>query len=111
MTAKSIIAEIVSHANTLYKTAQGRRALLYTLAPRSRRHLTPTHIANLAETDEIRERTSKKDPVVRAGELRTAASEGLIEWVAKDGAVVASDPGGSLVITEIMLSADGGPPF
>lgn len=62
----------------------------------------------LAETDFVRAQTSKKDPSIRAEELRIAASEELVSWVAKEGATVANDTGGSLVITEVMLTAGGG---
>lgn len=67
-----------------------------------------TQIATLAETDPIRARTSKKDNEVRAAEIKRAASEDLLAWIAKSGAEVSQDPGGSLVVLEVMLSAEGG---
>jgi pumilio family protein 6 len=96
------------HASTLAKTSQGRRAILYPLMGRSRKHLTPAQIASLAETDGVRATTSKKDDAVRADEVRKACSEGLLEWVVKEGAMVSRDTGGSLVLTDILLFADGG---
>lgn len=56
----------------------------------------------------VRAKTSKKDDDLRTGEIRKAASESLLEWVAKNGAEVSRDPGGSLVVGEIMLYAEGG---
>lgn len=65
-------------------------------------------IATLAETDQTRARTSKKDDILRAAEIRKAASDGLLSWLAESGATVAREPGGSLVVCEVMLYADGG---
>jgi pumilio family protein 6 len=92
----------------LTTTPQGRRALFHLLVPRTRRHFTPAHIATLAETDEVRTRTSRKDANIREEEVRKAASEGLLEFVKDEGAKVGRETGGSLVIAEIMLYAEGG---
>jgi pumilio family protein 6 len=62
----------------------------------------------LTETDEVRARTSKKDASVREEEVRKAASEGLLEFVKDEGAKVGRETGGSLVVAEIMLYAEGG---
>lgn len=62
----------------------------------------------LAETDAARATTSKKDDTVRAEEIRKAASEPLLAWVTNKGAEAIRDPGGSLVVGEVMLHADGG---
>ena len=68
----------------------------------------PVQIASLAETDEIRSRTSKKSPTSREEEVRKAASEDLIHWVEESGEALIRDPGGSLVVGEVMLYAEGG---
>ncbi|KAF7977568.1 hypothetical protein HWV62_3374 [Athelia sp. TMB] len=107
MTAKSLISPLTSAASTLTTTPQGRRALFYLLVPRTRRHFTPAQIVTLSETDEVRARTSKKDANVREDELRKAASEELLQFVVEEGAKVSRETGGSLVVTEIMLYADG----
>ncbi|KAG1830439.1 armadillo-type protein [Suillus variegatus] len=107
LTAKSLVSDITTHAPTLINTPQGRRALFYLLVPRSRRHFTPAQIAIIADTDLIRSKTSKKSAVVREGEIRAAASEGLLKFVEDNGAEAARDTGGSLVVLEIMLYADG----
>lgn len=108
LTAKSLVSDITTHASTLINTPQGRRALFYLLVPRSRRHFTPAQIAIIAEIDSIRGKTSKKAADVREGEIRTAASEGLLNFVVDNGAEAARDTGGSLVVLDIMLHADGG---
>ncbi|GBE84550.1 ARM repeat-containing protein [Sparassis latifolia] len=107
LTAKSIVSEITASASSLYSSVQGRRSLLYLIAPRSRRHFTPPQIALLEETDVIRARTSKKDNALRALEIKRAASDSLLTWMAESGAEVARDKGGSLVVCEIMLAAEG----
>lgn len=108
LTAKSLVSDIVASAPLLYKSSQGRRSLIYLVAPRTRRHFTPAQIATIAETDATRAKTSKKDGALRASEILKAASEGLLDWVAQNGAEVSRDPGGSLVVLEVMLEADGG---
>ncbi|KAF6752057.1 armadillo-type protein [Ephemerocybe angulata] len=105
--AKTLVAEIVHVAPKLYTTVQGRRALLYLIMPRSRRHFTPAQIASLAETDAVREKTSKKSAESREAEIRKAASEGLISWVEESGKTLIRDPGASLVVADIVLYADG----
>lgn len=107
LSAKSVVADIVASASTLYPSPQGRRSLIYLIAPRTRRHFTPAQIALLEETDPIRAQTSKKDNAVRALEIKRAASEPLLAWITESGAEVSRDKGGSLVVCEIMLGAEG----
>lgn len=59
----------------------------------------------------MKAQTSKKDDSVRAAEIRKAASESLLEFVARHGKDAAMDTGGSLLVIEIMLQADGGTYF
>ncbi|EKM77539.1 hypothetical protein AGABI1DRAFT_77037 [Agaricus bisporus var. burnettii JB137-S8] len=105
--SKSLISEITTPANNIYEKPQGFRALVYLLAPRTRRHFMPAQIASLEETDAVRARTSKKDPEARADEIRKFASEALLNWITENGAKVAREPRGSLIVTEIMLYAEG----
>ncbi|KAG6810840.1 hypothetical protein H0H92_010104 [Tricholoma furcatifolium] len=107
LAAKSLIAEMTSPASKLIESPQGRRALFYLLVPRTRRHFTPVQINSLAETDETRSRTSKKEPAVREEEVRKFASEALLSWLEQNTATIIREPGGSLVAAEIMLFADG----
>lgn len=94
----------------LYTSPQGRRALLYLLVPRVSRHFTPAQSVLLAETDAVRARTSKKDEALRREEILKAASPALIELLEnrKRAEEMIREPGGSLLVTEIMLYADGG---
>ncbi|KAF8128340.1 armadillo-type protein, partial [Boletus edulis] len=107
LTAKTLVSDIISHASSLATSPQGRRSLLHLIVPRSRRHFTPAQIVMIAETDRIRAKTSKKDSVARETEIRKAASEGLLQFVVENGAETARDTGGSLLVQEIMLYAEG----
>lgn len=62
----------------------------------------------LAEIDSVRAQTSKKDSDVRCAEIRRAASDGLLSWIAENGAAISRDTGGCLVVCEVMLYAEGG---
>ena len=75
---------------------------------RSPRHFTPALIASLASTDAIREKTSKKDGRVRRDEVRRAVSDGYLAALMHDLEPMINDPGGSLVVGEVMLFAEGG---
>ncbi|EGO22720.1 hypothetical protein SERLADRAFT_356787 [Serpula lacrymans var. lacrymans S7.9] len=107
LTAKSLVSEIASRASVLSTTPQGRRSLFYLIVPRSRRHFTPAQTVTIADTDSTREKTSKKENKTREAEIRSAASETLLKFVEESGAEVARDTGGSLVVLEIMLFAEG----
>ncbi|KAL4080018.1 armadillo-type protein [Scleroderma yunnanense] len=107
LTAKSLVSDITSNAELFITSPQGRRSLFYLLVPRTRRHFTPSQIAVIAETDTIREKTSKKDNVLRTMEIRQAAGSGLLKFVEEKGAEIARDTGGSLVVLEIMLYSEG----
>lgn len=107
LTGKSLVAEMTAAAPTLCTTPQGRRSLLHLLNPRNPRHFPPALTSSLASTDHMRSKTSKKAPEIRTEEIRKAASEGLIAFVEKEGVKVSLDPGGSLVVAEIMLYAEG----
>ncbi|KAI0056139.1 ARM repeat-containing protein [Artomyces pyxidatus] len=105
--AKSLLPSITAHATKLHTSAAGRRTLLYPLIQRSRRHYTPAIIASLAETDAIREHTSKKSAEARAAEVRAAVSADLLSWLERSAAEVSRETGGSLLVIEIILEAEG----
>ncbi|TRM57377.1 armadillo-type protein [Schizophyllum amplum] len=106
--AKSVVATMTADTHTLSESTAGRRALLYLLVPRNRRHFTPAQIAALAETDAARGETSKKAPEIRAAEVRQAASPALLAWVAEHGAHAVRDTGPCILVTDIMLYAEDG---
>ncbi|KAF8344939.1 armadillo-type protein [Amanita rubescens] len=115
--AKSVVSSITSVLSStpkpgsktapLHTTPQGRRSLIHLLTPRTRRHFTPAQIALMEETDAIRDQTSKKPAALREEEVRKAASPDLVSWIAEKGESVVKETGGCLVITEIMLYAEG----
>ncbi|KAF7303694.1 PUM-HD domain-containing protein [Mycena indigotica] len=104
---KTLVPEITTPVNTLVETPQGRRAILYLLVPRTRRHFIPAQIASLAETDALRAQTSKKAVDVRQAEVRAGASEALLAWVKQKGGILLREPAASLVVAEIMLFTEG----
>ncbi|KAJ4469172.1 armadillo-type protein [Lentinula lateritia] len=122
------VASIITTSNTLntlVKSPQGRRAIIYLLIPRSRRYFTIAQIRALGDTDNARdgggstkqgngegatatgEGTSKKSPEVRQEEVRRGASEALLTWVKEQGAELAREAAESLIIADIMLHAEG----
>jgi len=63
---------------------------------------------SLVSTDPIRAKTSKKEEGVRRDEVRRAVSDGYLAAVVRDLEAMISDPGGSLLLGEVMLFAEGG---
>ena len=94
----------------LYTTPQGRRSLLYPIIVRSPRHFTPALINIISQTDVLRlsGKTSKKDAKAREEEVRKAIGSDLLRWIKEKGVEVVREPGGALVVTEVMLFAEGG---
>jgi len=90
----------------MHKT--GRRVLLYLVTPRSTRHFIPSTIKDLEATDATAAATSKKNKETRRKELRAAISPDMIKLVADQGEELMRDAGASLLVTEIMLEAEGG---
>ncbi|KAF8228348.1 ARM repeat-containing protein [Tricholoma matsutake] len=92
----------------LYTTPQGRRSLLYPIITRSPRHFTPSLIGTISQTDALRlsGKTSKKDTKAREEEVRKAVSADLMRWVKEKVAEVVREPGGALVVAEVMLFAE-----
>ncbi|KAG8834409.1 pumilio domain member 6 [Serendipita sp. 399] len=105
--AKSVLIDLATLASKLYMDANGRRALLYPLIYRSSRHITPAMATTLASTDSIRASTSKKDDDLRREEVRKAFSGDILNQVQLHAAKMIVDPGGSLLVTEVLLYADG----
>jgi len=112
MIHKSLLSGINSPpmVKKLYADANGRRALLYPLVGRSTRHFTPATIASIQITDEIREKagTSKKDETLRQEEIKKVISEDMLRAVQENAKEMILDPGGSLLVTEVLLYAEGG---
>lgn len=112
MISKSLISDLTSQTmvKKLYPDANGRRALLYPLVGRSTRHFTPASVASIKTTDDLREKagTSKKDDTLRREEIRKAVSDDMLKAVQENAKEMMLDPAGSLLVTEVLLYADGG---
>jgi pumilio family protein 6 len=82
---------------------------LYLLAGRKPRYFFKQVLDLLASGDEIRARTSKKDPELRFNELLEAISPDVIQFVAEHPEIVLQNYGSQLV-TETLISAKGKQP-
>lgn len=107
MMAKAILTEVAVLAPGLAMHKTGRRVLLYLVTPRSTRHFIPSTIKDLEVTDATAAATSKKNKDTRRKELRAAISPDMIKLVAEQGEELMRDAGASLLVTEIMLEAEG----
>ncbi|KAJ9125350.1 hypothetical protein QFC22_000310 [Naganishia vaughanmartiniae] len=108
MMGKAIIADIGQMAGDLALDKHGRKVLFYLIAPRSTRHFIPSTIAQLKQSDESAAKTSKKDKDIRRKELKAVMSPDLLKLVEDQGEQLLRDTGASILVTEILLSADGG---
>lgn len=100
--------DIGQSAGELAMDKQGRKVLLYLLAPRSSRHFIPSLVAVLKQADEAAAKTSKKDKDIRRKELKAVISPDLIKLVEEQGEELLRETSASLLVAEILLSADGG---
>ncbi|KAF9352865.1 pumilio domain member 6 [Mortierella sp. AD094] len=103
--SKAIIAEIVKEMEDIAKDKFGRRVILYLLAGRSPKYISPQNIELLAKGDIVRANTSKKDAQVRSAELRGYISPALISLVATKTRSLTSEPLACQVVLETMLHA------
>lgn len=102
------LQEIGQNAGELATDKQGRKVLLYLIAPRSSRHFIPSTVAQLKQVDEAAAKTSKKDKDIRRKELKEVISPDLIKLVEEQGEELLRETGSSLLVAEILLSAIGG---
>ena len=91
-------------------SAASRRSIAYLFVPRSTRHFTPALISSISDTDAIRSYTSKKEPEIRADEIRKAASTDLLPLLEQDNELIdyVTTAASSLVISDVLLESDGG---
>ncbi|KAH8823548.1 armadillo-type protein [Flagelloscypha sp. PMI_526] len=117
---KTLLPSITPFQNEdLAKNVIGRRAVLYPIVGRTKRHFLPAVIREIEATDAIVEKTSKKDNEVRRKELNEGWAGELIRWVEQKGETILSkiheseggdDSGANgsvLLISEICLEAIG----
>ncbi|KAG0232515.1 pumilio domain member 6 [Actinomortierella wolfii] len=104
---KAILSEIVKEMEDIAKDKFGRRVILYLLAGRSPKYLSPQNIDLLAKGDAVRATTSKKDAAVRSSELLNYISPALISLVATKARNLITEPLACQVVFETMLRATG----
>lgn len=118
LTSKSIFPELLSKdadkqvdnvilaANDL----NARTTLLYLFQGRSKALFPSSHASDLellAEIDQVRTTTSKKDPEIRRSELAKALSPELLQAIEKAAPALVSTSFGCQLITEVMFGAEG----
>ncbi|GBC45647.1 uncharacterized protein OCT59_013537 [Rhizophagus irregularis] len=85
----------------------GHRVILYLLAHRTKLYFSNETLRLLAQGDDIRTKTSKKDPAVRVNELCKAISPALIDYAQNNTSTMFSFTYSTQVLCEILLHADG----
>ncbi|KAG0016803.1 hypothetical protein BGZ82_000941, partial [Podila clonocystis] len=90
--SKAILTEIVKEMEDIAKDKFGRRVILYLLAGRSPKYISPQSIELLAKGDLVRANTSKKDAAVRSAELLGYISPALISLIASKARSLTSEP-------------------
>ncbi|KAI7823222.1 armadillo-type protein, partial [Gamsiella multidivaricata] len=105
--SKAILAEIIKEMEDIAKDKFGRRVILYLLAGRSPKYISPQNIELLAKGDAVRANTSKKDAAVRSAELLGYISPALISLIATKARSLTSEPLACQVVFETMLHAVG----
>ncbi|KAL1918605.1 uncharacterized protein VTP21DRAFT_2627 [Calcarisporiella thermophila] len=108
LVGKNILSEITKNIEEIANDKYGKRVLLYLLAGRHRKYFTPSVIDSLASGDDIRQKTSKKDPQVRQKELLAYVSQSLLDYVRDNTAELIKDStGGCFLVKEALLHAEG----
>ncbi|KAF9310694.1 pumilio domain member 6 [Podila horticola] len=105
--SKAILTEIVKEMEDIAKDKFGRRVILYLLAGRSPKYISPQSIELLAKGDLVRANTSKKDAAVRSAELLGYISPALISMIASKARGLTSEPLACQVVLETLLHATG----
>ncbi|KAG0020880.1 hypothetical protein BGZ81_009151 [Podila clonocystis] len=105
--SKAILTEIVKEMEDIAKDKFGRRVILYLLAGRSPKYISPQSIELLAKGDLVRANTSKKDAAVRSAELLGYISPALISLIASKARSLTSEPLACQVVLETLLHATG----
>ncbi|PBP19748.1 pumilio domain-containing protein [Diplocarpon rosae] len=118
LTAKLIFPELLSKDDSkqaenmvfLANDLNARTTLLYLFMGRSKALFPASHAADLAilaEIDQVRASTSKKDPEIRRSELAKALSPILLKAIAATAPNLVSTSFGSQFVTEILFGAEG----
>ncbi|KAF9430287.1 hypothetical protein BGZ94_007556 [Podila epigama] len=105
--SKAILSEIVKEMEDIAKDKFGRRVILYLLAGRSPKYISPQSIELLAKGDAVRANTSKKEAAVRSAELLGYISPDLISLIATKARSLMNEPLACQVVLETLLHATG----
>ncbi|CAG8476991.1 1662_t:CDS:2 [Diversispora eburnea] len=102
---KCIIDKMIKENSfeTILYNKYGHRVILYLLTGRSRMYFNYDTLKLLAQNDEIRVKTSKKDPIIRATELRKLITPALIQYSQNNTAKMLSNPYTTQILCETIL--------
>ncbi|KAI9282497.1 armadillo-type protein [Umbelopsis sp. AD052] len=107
LVSKAVLGELSKSMTELLQDKFSRRIYLYLLVGRNTKYFHPSTIQLISANDEVRSKTSKKDPEVRAKELLTATSSSMIDQVTEHTGELMREKMSSQVVREIMLHALG----
>jgi pumilio family protein 6 len=107
LVSKAVLGEMTKSMTSMLQDKFARRIYLYLLVGRNTKYFHPATIQLISGNDEIRSKTSKKDPEVRSKELLTATSPSLIEQVAENAGELMREKMSSQAVREIMLHTVG----
>ncbi|RUP51862.1 hypothetical protein BC936DRAFT_145038 [Jimgerdemannia flammicorona] len=107
LVGKAVLGEISKTLEDLVKDKFGRRVILYLLVGRNTKYFFQETVKLLVSGDEIRAKTSKKEPEIRSKELLASISPALITMVKEKAGILIRDKLASQVVKEIMLHAIG----
>lgn len=104
---KAFTAKLQEHMPELLAAKSGRRAFLYLLLGFSPRYFTKSVLDSVAELDNIKEATSKKDDAARREELKVKFSKFMLDALSAYPTPILRESFGSQSVTEVLLYADG----
>lgn len=103
LVGKAILSEIIEALDDLVASGCGRKVLMYLVAARNTTYISKD-VIDLLENDS---ETSKKDPTVRAAELRALISPALVKYVLTNMTELLKDNSKVVFLTCLLNYADG----
>ncbi|TRY76694.1 hypothetical protein TCAL_02671 [Tigriopus californicus] len=103
LVGKAILGEMIEAIDELVASGSGRKVLMYLVAARNTTYISKD-VIDLLETDT---ETSKKDPAIRAAELRALISPALVKYVLTNMTELLKDNGKVVFLTCLLNYADG----
>eukprot|EP00095_Tigriopus_kingsejongensis_P001645 maker-scaffold801_size95070-snap-gene-0.16 protein:Tk01645 transcript:maker-scaffold801_size95070-snap-gene-0.16-mRNA-1 annotation:"hypothetical protein DAPPUDRAFT_43721" len=103
LVGQAIVGEIIENLDQIAETVPGRKVLMFLVAPRHTAYIGQD-VVQLLERETV---ASKKDPEVRAAELRALISPALVKYVLAHLTEMLRDNAKTLFLTCLLNYADG----